>query len=1790
MSMSTMKMIRFWLFAAVIVAGSPVWLNASHIIGGEITYRCLGNNQYELTISIFRDCFYGAADAPFDNPASVGIFDNNTNELLREIRIPFMGDDTLRSFLFDPCYVVPPTVCVHTTTYRDTVELLPRAGGYHIAYQRCCRNQTINNILIPDRTGATYSIIITEEALTSCNNSPVFKEWPPIFICLGTTINYDHSAIDADGDSLVYRLCTPYAGASFGVPKPQPPSPPPYDTVRWITPTYNLQNLLGSGDPLRIDLNTGLLQGRPDLQGQFVVGVCIEEYRDGQLLSMTRRDFQYNVGICGQITAAFQAPSVQCDNRTVTFDNRSQFSFDFKWIFDYPNGTDTSRLFEPTYTYPDTGLYTVALIAEPGSSCADTFFADILIQDNTIDIDYSIASFDCVDSTQLVISNNTTDPYSPIVSWEWVVRWPGDSVTSNLEDPIFIVPNPNAIEVELTARTRNGCVKTSKRDFLVESLDPTESIRDSLSICEGGSIELNPNGDPNFVYNWTPTTGLLTPANIANPIAAPTTTTVYTVVVSYNNQFCTRRKDVTVTVQPTPTLDFETELDCDDRTVHFTNRSLTGTLTDFGWDFGEPANPNNTSTQSNPSHTFLDEGTYQVRLYLGSTSLCKDTLTKDVVVENRTLDADYDFEYLNCEPGNLTVEFNDRSVNSANHTVTGWNWQFTPGGTASGQTTQISVNESTDLEVKLLITTAQGCQDSITKDLDLNMVEQYPPDVQLICGGSSTPLNPNANPSYRYEWTPSTGLDDPFSPNPTATLTTSQDYVVKISAFGADTCDVLWNVSVTVPDSIGLLTSGDNLTCDTTAILRAFTSSPSVATITWYDSNNNIVGTGNVLTVPVSGLATYTVTAVDSFNCSASEQVIVGGGTVDVEVSGDQLFCLGDPYDVSVTNLDLNDTLVIQWTAPSGVILSGANTANPVLADTIGIFWLYVEIRNQFGCEYFDSLLVTIVDPAMEFDFDFSILCDGLKVEFENRSTNAFDYIWDFGDPSTNADTSRLENPTYTYSAIGNYLVTLTTIHDAGCSDTIAKMVNLSDNVLEANFEYSYSECSENAVTIDFVNTSTSLQNNIIRYEWHFFTNPNATSTQRDTSLTLTESDTFDVRLIVENSVGCIDTIVKTVRIDLIKLDLPEDVLIGCEGEDVFLNPRFNPNYQYEWSPANQVDNPTSPNPRVTVTQPGTYVFTVIVRNFGADTCEVEKQVEVRLPEPIDLQIVGDTATCGWPKLLSAAGNGISTYQWTNRGNQVGVDPTLVIDPADVETYILTVADIYGCKETDSLTVTNRQVDIRTSGDSKSCENSHTQIGVTNLDPIDSLTYTWTPTDRIVSGGNTENPVVATDITGPNIFFVEAINQFGCRDTGIVTLEVLNFDPKYDDMEELCSGVPTAINTQFDPTQNYQWIPPDGLSDPNSPSPIATLMQDRTYQLIIWQMVDDLTCRDTVEVLVEVRTPFQLTASPDETVCELRLVELFADAPGFDLMYEWSDTPDFTNILSTDSILLVTNKGIYTFYVRAKDDLGCTGIDTINLNIVPIEVIVEGDTIICINHPEIIEVTNLNPEQTLTFNWSPAEDVSDPTSQSPEVNPDRTTVFTADIRNNFGCTTTEEVTIEVIDLDLLVTATADPDSILPGDKSQLMVTQLNGFNYNWSPANTLNSATIFNPEASPNVTTTYTVVVTDENGCVTEREVLVTVFDPVCDEPYIFLPNAFSPNGDEENDVLYLRADYVDEMHLVIYNRWGQKVFETRNKYEGWDGTFKGEEVSPDVYAFYLTVRCINAKEFFKKGNVTLMR
>ncbi|MCB0704130.1 MAG: gliding motility-associated C-terminal domain-containing protein [Saprospiraceae bacterium] len=1270
-------------------------LHATHIVGGEMNYTCLGDDMYEITLTIFRDCYNGSPNAYFDDPASIGIFSGATNALLFDVLVPFdpMINDTLDPVLSSICLVVPPDVCVHTTTYTTVVELPPVIGGYTLAYQRCCRNMTISNIIGPLDTGATYEVFISETALLECNSNPKFNTWPPVYICVNEPIYFDQSAFDVDGDSIVYKLCTPLKGADPGNPMPQPPNAPPYQPIDWINPPYNVANMLNGspgGVPLTIDPETGLLEGLPNTIGQFVVGICVEEYRDGVLISTTRRDFQYNVGVCGETTSAFLAPEVQCGDYNVSFINDSFNADDYLWDFGDPaNPGPNSTAINPSYTYPEPGLYTITLIVEPNTICADTFSTEVLLNENTLVPDFEYEYTECSDSLVIQLNDLSTDPVSTPVAWEWELST-GASGTGM--DTVLVVYNSQEVIITLNVLAENGCESTIMDTIQVQLIEEELPV-DTLIICLGDSIPLNPVFDPAYTFEWGPAIGL-SDVNDPNPTAYPSETTTYSVAIS-DGTGCQIFRDITVFVPPV----------------------LEGIF------------PNDTTI---------------------------------------------------CSPDFLLFATSDLAT--------------------------------------------------------------------------------------EYYWASDPDFNDIFA-------TTSEVYV---TPFG-----------------------------DTTyyALLR------------------------------------------DQYGCALFDSVHLVGNGVNVALDSFSYVCLGDSLQFTVTNLDLTDNLTYDW-SPDSIILSGDGTNSVWVQPTApGDQFLLVELSNQFGCTWADSLQMAVLDTLHDADFLYFTQCSGYSVNFFNDSPDSEYFIWHFGDPTNPTATATGDAPTYIYPAEGLYTVMLTLSPDIPCPDTLLFDILVEPPSINVDFGFEYESCAD-TVVIQFYDESVNAQSNVTGIYWEFSNGDNATIS--DPSITLYNSQLLEATLILSSDDGCVDTLTQSIQIDLIEVDI-EDTLLICNHIPVPLNPGFDPIYQYNWAPGTGLDDPDSPNPLANPDETTTY--TAEVMSISPDTCLITASVTVVIPPDISFMANADGATCDAEYLLAA------------------------------------------------------------------------------------------------------NSTQALD-------------------------------------------------------------------------------------------------------------------------------------------FAWSLDPDFTSIFSMDPEVLVEPPyGETSYYLQATDENGCMVFDTVLVQQYGIALDYNDQTTICIFDTILLPVTNLLPDQILAFQWEPDPEILEGQGTSEVlVAPQVTSSYDFTVTNQYGCEESGTIDVNIFNFVPPLDVFADPDTIVAGQESQLIATEDPLYVYQWVPVGSLSDPNIFNPIATPSTTTTYNLVITNADGCRNFAEVRVVVIVPICDHPNIFVPTGFSPNNDGHNDVYQVRGNYIDDFHLLIYDRWGEKVFESSDPNIGWDGTYKGKKLGPDVFAYYVELTCLGGDTFIDKGNLTLIR
>lgn len=606
---------------------------ATHIVGGEIYYDNLGGNNYRITLKLYRDCFTGIA--AYDNPASIFIF-NSAGIFIDSLEIPFPGSIVLPSTLNNPCFTPPTNICVEEAIYQAVINLPPTPGGYDIVYQRCCRNNTILNLDNPGDVGSTYMAHIPDASQANNNSSPRFVNFPPIFLCAGIPLSFDHSATDPDGDSLYYELCDPFTGLDPGCPIlgvtagpgcPQIPSPPPYTFVPWLgtgtgTPIYNATFPMNASPAVAVNGINGLMTGTPTTLGQWVVGVCVSEYRNGILLDVNKRDFQFNVVNCPNLPVA-SIPNQQtfCNGFQVNFNQTSLNAFTYHWNFGDPSTTlDTSNVMMPSWTYNSAGTYTVTLIINPGTLCADTA-SNIFLVEPLLDPSFISPSGECLESNSFNFTAGGSFEGTGTFIWNFGVD--ASPSISNLQNPSNVVFNSSGnFPVTLTI-TENGCTESYTGAVQVHPRPQAIFSLSSSVSCILNPVQFinNSTGNMPLSYFWDFDNGQT--STLQNPVITYSSVGVYNVsLVVTSAQGC--KDTVTLpnqlSVQNPPVADFSTTTNCDNFQVDFSENAVGASY--YHWDFGDAAANLDTSNLGSPSWTYTTPGTYTVTLVVNPGSSC----------------------------------------------------------------------------------------------------------------------------------------------------------------------------------------------------------------------------------------------------------------------------------------------------------------------------------------------------------------------------------------------------------------------------------------------------------------------------------------------------------------------------------------------------------------------------------------------------------------------------------------------------------------------------------------------------------------------------------------------------------------------------------------------------------------------------------------------------------------------------------------------------------------------------------------------------------------------------------------------------------------------------------------------------------------------------------------------------------------------------------------------------------------------------------------------------------------
>ena len=1335
---SILMTLVFWT-----ISSSIDHVSATHIIGGNLVYRHIKGDTFEIKLVLRRDCYLGSPEAEFDDPARIYVFDDqgqpakflsglnsDPNKFYDGyMKLPFMVSDTLNEFIRSDCGFEGTQVCVHQTTYLGRIVLSRAKKFYTFAYQRCCRNATLANITDPLNTGATYWTTITQDAFRLNNSSPIFKEWPDVYICANKDLVFDHSATDVNGDSLVYRLCTPNLGANKNDSDPDPISFPPYtdpaDFVDWIGP-YSLNDMLG-GTPLRIDPKTGVLTANPNLVGQFLVGICVEEYRNGVRIGIVRRDFQFNVRICSQPPLAqFTTSESNCDGLRVEFYNNSLSANSYQWNFDYPNTNPafTSTDKDPVFTFPKSGVYDVRLMVTRGSDlCFDTIVKKVSVFENTILPDFKYTLSDCnadKDSLTIALNDNSVfnEPGYALNQWNWTITQNGVISTFTGKNVQVPLSTTGDVTVKLELLADNGC----KSEF-----SKTISIDDII-----------PKLDFDFALVGCPSSGLA---------------------------------EITLT-------------------------DLSGPLNPFASIINTAWNIGTQTFTGSPVNLSLPQDTekFDVNLVTTFDGGCSASLTKTFDLSNFVPQSDFLIAPVSCpDDENITIRIQYVDTLSNGIAANDISWlagTFTNQNVYNGASVEVTIPKDSILFIEMQTTFANGCIDIIkTEHLAGPFATlKFVAGPIIVCPNDEKQIITNGNPAWTYTWSPTDGLDLTDPANPKVITDVNQTYNVTVTD---GLCTVTGSVDViALAAGINLSVLADTVTCDGNITLTA-SGGVGQGVYSWGTDPtiDPVIATGQSVDLSFTGKEeTYYVTFVGEACATEPAVITVKNELPRIDDLSPFRICRSDTTKIITLNLVNYHQNTYTWESNPHLI-AGGNTSDPTIGvgpDETGSFVLFYNVENQFGCKLRDSVTFNIENNPVT-DFSFTLTeCGEYKVCFKNLNTFEGFNVWNFGDLTTTDDKSLDTIPCYVYPDAGTYTITLSNITNVCPFKDVQKTITINPQIQIAE-NPDLLLCKGDTVKLK---VNSNVQN--AQYEW-FDANGKSIASGPDYSAVVDTNTLFIVKGV--DNFGCDDT--DTIQVNVFAFDfdvVTKDSFCVNEPSSVNLNIVNPDDYNITWSPSQYIQSGANTTNPVILPIDGIRLQLVLQHKASGCTDTIDISPKVTLPFSFDVTTPEifclDVSTS---IALNITNPNDYTYLWTPAECIVSGDKTAspILNIVEDKTIHVVVTKISsGCKqELDVDVKAGEEVNINVDAkpDFEIYEGDTLEIYIDNI--INGATYVW-------STGETDTSIMVNP-TETTSYQVTVTDENGCTATDEVTVTV-----RLAQCDETDVYLPTAFTPNGDKVNN----------------------------------------------------------------------------------------------------------------------------------------------------------------------------------------------------------------------------------------------------------------------------------------------------------------------------------------------------------------------------------------------------
>ncbi|MBP6310658.1 MAG: gliding motility-associated C-terminal domain-containing protein [Flavobacteriales bacterium] len=521
---------------------------------------------------------------------------------------------------------------------------------------------------------------------------------------------------------------------------------------------------------------------------------------------------------------------------------------------------------------------------------------------------------------------------------------------------------------------------------------------------------------------------------------------------------------------------------------------------------------------------------------------------------------------------------------------------------------------------------------------------------------------------------------------------------------------------------------------------------------------------------------------------------------------------------------------------------------------------------------------------------------------------------------------------------------------------------------------------------------------------------------------------------------------------------------------------------------------------------------------------------------------------------------GGNTFLWNfgDGGTSTEYLPTHTYTEEGTFTVTLVMSDSYGCSPSDSASITI----VSNSGPVANvdpapiiCPGGSTQLNASGGD-----TYSWSPPTGL------SDPTIADPFAAPATTTNYTVVASGICGTDTASVNVIVDIPAGTAMPDPTICIGDAIELSLLSGTVQSWEPDPTLSSTTSQTPTATPLDTTTYYVTI---VSDQGCIVTDSITIYVIDGLPEPALVDTAICtgsSVLLTGPVADS------WSWQASADLTALNAQST---TATPGIETTYYVVATNVCGSITDSVRVSLITVQPAAWPDTIVCPG----MEV-QLFANGGVEYSWSPPETLNYPDTASPVAVVWGPITYSIEVTDEYGCIGNTTLSLTTWPLPNVL---ADPDQIIEWGHTAQLGAVGDGLLV-WETVETLSCDTCDSPIAKPDSSTTYTVTVTDVNGC-KNTDVVTILLDGS-----LYVPNTFTPNGDGVNDVFRAWGKEIKTYKLYVFNRWGEQIFSTESLTGFWDGTYKGVDSPIDTYVWKIHVSEITGNRRTLYGHVNLVR